>query len=213
MIYRYDNLPNGNLPEQIYNYLSNFISDLEYDSGTGTITFFGKFSFITPPNAGWPDLKLLWGSNTITWGGGISMSGIKNVYFIFDENFMQLKISFPNYGSRWLIISYVKTPEGNYFAGGSITSTTEYTLYNTPYYDIQDPIVTQYNFPKVINFAANTGKIVYAETTPLVHNNSGIVFFDNIYSCSTVPIRSTVSIGNDNYIAIDTNNIGVLDSE
>ena len=212
MIYRHDNLPGGNLPEQIYNYLSNFISDLEYDSGTGTITFFGKFSFQTPPNAGWPHLVLYWGSNSISWGGGINMVGNKDIYFLFDENFMSLKISFTERG-RWMMLTYFKSEDGKYYVGGNCSGTVEYSLYDTPYYDVQDPIVTAYNFAKVLNFVAAPGKIVYAEQTPVAHNDSDAFFMDTIYCCSTVPIRSTVSIGNDNYIAIDTNNIVILDSE
>lgn len=211
MIYRHDNFPYGNLPEQIYNYLSNFISDLEYDSGTGTITFFGEFSFKTPPNAGWPDLVLYWGSNTVSWGGGISMGGEKNVYFLFDENFMQLKIAYTN--GRWIMLSYFKSEDGKYYVGGNCSGNVEYSLYDTSYYDVQDPIVTAYKFAKVLNFAAAPGKIVYAEQAPVAHNDSDAFFMDTVYCCSTVPTRSTVSIGNDNYIAIDTNNIVMLDSE
>jgi len=212
MIYRHDSWSTGNLPDQVYNYLSNFIPDIAYEAATGTMTFFDKFAFSIIPNNNWPTLSLTYGSNTITWNAEV-MTWEKDVYFVLTDVFMQLKIYFPNYGQRWMIISYIKTADGRYYAGGSVNSQTEYTLYNTPYYDIQDTVVTQYNFPKVINFSADPGKIVYAEKTPLVHNDSGIAFFDNIYSCSTVPLRSTVSIGNDNYLAVDTNNLILIPNE
>ena len=140
------------------------------------------------------------------------MVGIKDIYFLLDENFMSLKISFTERG-RWMMLSYIKSEDGKYYAGGNCSGTVEYSLYDTLYYDVQDPIVTAYKFAKVLNFAAAPGKIVYAEQTPVAHNDSDVFFMDTIYCCSTVPIRSTVSIGNDNYIAIDTNNIVILDSE
>ena len=211
MIYRHDTWGWGTLGDQVADFLSNYISDMTYDSSTKTMTFFDKFSF-SIADSNWPTLTLYYGSNTVQWNAE-AMYREKDVYFVYGEDFMQLKMYFPNYGQRWMIISYIKTADGKYFAGGSVNSTTEYTLYNTPYYDVQDTVVTQYNFPKVINFSADPDKIVYAEKTPLVHNDSGIAFFDNIYSCSTVPLRSTVSIGNDNYLAVDTNNLVLLDSE
>lgn len=212
MIYRHDSWGWGNLPDQVYEYLSNFIPDITYAAATGTMTFFDKFAFTIVPNNNWPTLSLTYGSNRIEWGAE-AMYREKDVYFVLTDDFMQLKIYFPNYGQRWMIISYIKTADGRYYAGGSVNSQTEYTIYNTPYYDIQDALPTYFNFPKILNFGAVAGKVVYAEQTPLVYNNTSIEYFDTIYCCSTVPIRSTVSIGNDNYFALDTNNLILIPNE
>lgn len=212
MIYRHDAFPTGNLPLLIYNYLSNFISDLTYDSDTGTITFFDKFSFTTEPGAGLPTLTLRWGTNAISWGGGLGMGGTSDVYLIYGEDFMYLKIC-QSRENRWVVMSYVKIDENRYIVGGTLGDRPEPSFYNINYYDTSSAIVCKYNFPKVMPFEAAPGKIVYAEQSPLSYNDTDVVFVDSIYSCSTVPLRSTVSIGNDNYLAVDTNNLVLLDSE
>lgn len=210
MIYVHDNWGWGTLADQVAAFLSNYISDMIYDSSTKIMTFFDdKFSFQIA-DSNWPTLSLAYGSSRIQWDAE-AMFREKEVYFVYSENFMQLKIYFPNSGQRWMIISYIKSSDGKYYAGGSVNSQTEYTLYNTPYYDVQNDTQLIYNFPKIINFAANPGKIVYAEQTPLVHSDSNICFFNDIFSCSTVPLRSTVTINGDNYLALDTNNLVLLD--
>ena len=218
MIYRHDTLGQDTFGSCIYNYLSNFISDITYDSSTGDVTFFDTFTYRITPNFA-PSVTLLYGSQAVSLGstpGGGDIYGNRDTYLILGEDFLYLKMMATSDG-RWIVISYFKDSNGNYWAGGIYGqgggASKEYALYAVPYYNLTEVIPSAYYFQKVLPFVASTGKIIYAEQSPLVYSDSGIIFVDNIYCCSTVPIRSTVSIGNDNYVAIDTNNIVVLDSE
>lgn len=211
MIYRHDTIPYTDIAPTVYNYLSNFIEGLSYDDSTATIDFFGKFSY-TIPKVSHPQMTLSFNGNSVVWGGGLGMGGTSDTYLILGEDFMYLKICRTG-ESRWVVLSYVKLSETRYLAGGTLGDRPEPSLYNISYYDTAAPILCQYKFPKVLAFGASAGKIVYAEQSPMAFNDTDVIFLDDVYCCSTVPIRSTVSIGNDNYVAIDTNNIVVLDSE
>ena len=211
MIYRHDTMPQGDIAPTIYNYLSNYIEGLSYDEATATIDFFGKFSY-TIPKTSHPQMTLSFNGNSVSWGGGLGMAGSSDMYLILGDDFMYLKI-LRSYESRWVVLSYVKLSETRYLAGGTLGDRPEPSFYNINYYDTSSAIVCKYNFPKVMPFEAAPGKIVYAEQSPLTYSDTDIVFVDSIYCCSTVPLRSTVSIGNDNYVAIDTNNIVILDSD
>lgn len=218
MIYRHDTLSQDTFGSNIYNYLSNFISDITYDDVTGDLTFFNAFTFRITPNFA-PTVSLIYGSNTVTLGttpGGGDIYGSRDTYLILGENFLYLKMMSSSDG-RWLVLSYFKDNNDKYWAGGIYGqgggASKEYTLYAVPYYNISDLIPTNYYFVKPIDFSASSGKIVYSDLSPIVHSDSDIVFLESVYCCSTVPLRSTVSIGNDNYIAIDTNNLVILDSE
>ena len=211
MKYRHDSIPQADLAPTIYNYLSNYIDGLSYDDDTATIDFFGKFSY-TIPKMSHPTMTLSFNNVSVTFGGGLGMGGSSDVYLIYGEDFMYLKICRSG-ESRWVVLSYFKLPDGRYVAGGTLGDRPEPSLYNIRYYNTAEPLACLYQFKQVMPFGAAPGKIVYAEQSPVVYSDTDIIFSDNIYCCSSVPIRSTVSIGNDNYIAIDTNSIVVLDSE
>lgn len=211
MKYRHDSIPQADLAPTIYNYLSNYIDGLSYDDDTATIDFFGKFSY-TIPKISHPQMTLSFNGLSVSWGGGLGMGGASDVYFIYGEDFMYLKVR-RTYEGRWVIMSYFKLPDGRYIAGGNLGPNSEPTLYAIGYYDTSAPLACLYQFPKVMPFEAAPGKILYAEQSPLAFSDTETIFTDVMYCCSTVPIRSTVSIGNDNYIALDTNNIVILDSE
>ena len=77
-------------------------------------------------------------------------------------------------------------------------------------YDLEDT-ANPYAFTKMFNFAAPPGKIAIAQMQSFEKSGNFGGWTTDLYSCSTVPLFSTVSIMGDTFLALDTNTLIRLD--
>lgn len=208
MIYRIDTIANSGWIQTLYNYLSNYIEGLSYDSGTDTLTFFNKFSYYITSN----HIHLKYESLDVDLGGGWDIGGGSISFtFILTDNFMYLN-GIPNGGDGRITISYLKDAQENYYASGADYRGSLKSIYDLIYYNTSESSTAEnYTMPKAINCNSSVGKIYYSNRAIIIHGSSITTVIPNICSCSNVTRFSTVTINGSNYFAIDTNNLVLVD--
>ena len=210
MIYRSDTItrPSGTWPEIIYTYLSNFLDGLTFDENNQEVTFFNKFSFSVSTSE---SFYLNYLDRTVSLYTGWDTAGSPMTFtLILNDNLLLLNMEPYGHDGR-VAIGYVKDGQGNYYVGGAIFRGTVYSIYDFNYYNTSSSVGEYYTFPRVLNYTSTPGKILYSNKAVINNSNASTIVIPNVYSCSNVTRFSTVTILGDNYFAIDTNNLFLID--
>ena len=210
MIYRSDTItrPDGSWPKIIYTYLSNFLDGLTFDENNQEVTFFNKFSFSTPTA---DSFYLNYLDKTVNlYTGWDTAGGPVTFTLILNDNLLLLSMEPYGHDGR-VAISYVKDSQNNYYVGGVIFRGVVYSIYDFYYYNTSSSVGEYYTFPRVLNFTSTPGKILYSNKAVINNSNASTIIIPNVYSCSNVTRFSTVTILGDNYFAIETNNLFLID--
>ena len=224
MIYRVDQstslTPYGDhWCDNAYAYLSNYLDIFTHEMGTTDMGVNGLFTFRISTRQ-YPSLSLILNDGTVVHiAGGGDMNANRPFRFtlISSENFFFFSMN-RDYGGH-LVITWCRDSSGKYYVGGAgdmhTLDTTE--LYKTDgsmftLYDITDT-TSYYTFKQLFNFKAPPGKIALARFQPLSTVGNLTIVAEDLYTCSTVPYRSTVSIMGDTFLAVDTNTLIKLDLE
>ena len=77
-------------------------------------------------------------------------------------------------------------------------------------YDFENT-ASPYAFAKMFNFTAPPGKIAIAQMQPFTKDSNFGFWTTDLYSCSAVPLFSSVSIMGDTFLAVDTNTLIKMD--
>lgn len=227
MIYRVDTYSNGEscypTPDYIadcsYKYLSQFLDGLTHTEHSTDIDFWGLFTLTIPNSRFMQNMSI-----TPTGGSACSFGDPSDARIeynrpvrhtiLYDTNFLYYSFRDRDRGGLFNLIWFRDSKTGKQYAGGNNKwgSWTTGELYKTGavLYDFEDT-ASPYTFAKMFNFTAPPGKIAIAQMQPFTKGGDFGFWTTDLYSCSTVPLFSTVSIMGDTFLALDTNTLIKLD--
>lgn len=221
MIYRVDTYAypdplwpdNDYMANYAYNYLSQYIEGLTHTTNSTDIDFWGLFTLTIPNSAYSTGMSItLSGGSPISFGEGTRTAHNRPMRYtlVYDEDkFFYFSMRDRDYGGLFTLVWFVDD-NGKGYVGGTNDSGnwTTGNLYGTGtvIYDMEDP-TRSYHFAQMFNFTAPPGKIAIAQAQPLYKEGDISSLYTYLYTCSTVPYRSSISIMGDNFLAIDTNTL------
>ena len=221
MIYRVDQDSSGVLcpygyawADNIYTYLNRYVSGLTHEMGTTLIDFNGLFQWKILTDR-YPKISVVLNDGTELYLGQCGDCATNRTFrftLISSDNFLFFTAN-RDYGGCVTLI-WCKDTSGNYYAGGKYNDhnwDAGNEIYSNVYlYSINEP-VSPFSFKKIFNFTAPPGKIVLARFQPVATSGNQLFATEDLYVCSTVPYRSTISIMGDTFLAVDTNTLIKMD--
>lgn len=221
MIYRVDTyvvdqpgwLNNEYVADYVYNYLSQYVQGLSHATlHSTTIDFWGLFTLNIPNSGNTSGMSLSVPSGASVAFTGAGRTGynrpIRHVLFYDEDKFLYYSLRDRDYGGMFTLI-WLKDGDSDYVGVNNHNAYwTTNDLYGTDMeiYSLDD-LTTKYAMPQMFNFQAPPGKIALAQMQPLIVDGVDTIFYTYLYTSSTVPIHSSVSIMGDNFLAINTNTL------
>lgn len=221
MIYRVDTyvvdqpgwLNSDYVADYVYNYLSQYIQGLSHETlHSTTIDFWGLFTLNIPNSASTSGMSLSVPSGASVAFTGTGRTGhnrpIRHVLFYDEGKFLYYSLRDRDYGGMFTLI-WLKEEDSDYVG---VNNHNAYWTTNDLYgadmeiYSLND-LTTIYAMPQMFNFQAPPGKIAISQMQPLIVDGTDSVFYTYLYTSSTVPFQSSVSIMGDNFLAINTNTL------
>lgn len=221
MIYRVDTyevdqpgwLNNDYIADYAYNYLSQYISGLSHETLHGTdIDFWGLFTLEIPNSSYTGGMRMSVPDGSSATFTGNSRTGhnrpIRHTLIYDEGKFLYYSLRDRDYGGMFTLI-WIKGETSDFVGVNNHNATwTSNDLYGTDMeiYSLAD-LTAKYSMPQMFNFFAPPGKLVIAQMQPIGIDGVSSFFYTYLYTCSTVPFRSSVSIMGDNFLALNTNTL------
>lgn len=216
MIYRVDStaqganlLPYGtNWCDNIYAYLSQYITGLSHEMGTTKIDF-GDFTldilnqrythFVVETENNSKEIASVDLNTSRTW----------IFTLIKTEKFMYFKVN-RDWGNHLTIFWLIE--DNKHYVGaecGGEGSTS--SIYNAVIANISDLQGNNYNFVKILNISVPVNTIAVSDKAPLTDNVMSCIFCTDLLSCSNITSGTVITMKGHNYLALDTNTLIQLD--
>lgn len=203
--------------QSIYNYLNQYIDGLTYEADTYKVNFWDLFKirvsrtgsttsmYITFPNGSEVNIG---GANDISWG--------ENWYFTLakTDNFMHLRMQHIYNNPPIVNIFWSKDDKGNNYGGGVMGPNQ--IFYNDLIYKLDNTtstISSTYSPVRLLNFTAASYKLAFSEIAIASTSGDQSFIIQDLCSCSAMARGATVTIQGDNYVALDTNTLLLLEPE
>ena len=220
MIYRVDERslhmsPSYIWADTVYDYLNQYVDGLSHDTNSQEIDFWKKFKIRIRSDAN-VSLTLIVNGAEISLSSGHQTYMPDNRPFHFDlivsDNFFLFNL-IQQLGGSFSII-YAKDADGNEYVGGSTEShgwgsSWMYGTY-TSLFDLSD-LNSQYFFTKPLVFTPPPNQVGFVDYYFITNNTSKSIPILGLYSCTSLPYRSTCTILGHNYLAVDTNTLICID--
>ena len=215
MIYRVDNgyfiTDNNQWGASIYAYLSQYLDGLSYDTETYKIDFWGIFKIRVTRDGSTTRLYM-----TTSDGSEVSLGGANDVTtwvnwtftLVKTDNFLYFRMQHPwNNGGCYEL---VWANDGANYVGGNATGSIGLTFYDSAIYKM--PSTQSPYYPvKLLNFTTVSSKLAFSEIAIAITEGNQSFMLQDLCSCSNISKGSVVTIQGDNYVALDTNTLIMLD--
>lgn len=193
-----------------YDYLSQYVDGLIHEENTEFIDFWGRFTIRITTDR-YSRLYLVAPNGTqIPLGTEQDMNPNRAWRFtlIKSDNFMFFSMN-RDYGGNITLIWMVDEDNRDYFGGGGYNHTFNTTeLYNSAVvaYDVLDT-TSPFYFTKPLPFVPPQNKVGFLDNYFITNNISKSVAIKDLYSCTSVVYRSTLTVLGHNFLAVDTNTL------
>ena len=147
-------------------------------------------------------------------GGEMESNRRYRFALVYADNFLFFSMTRDMGGSlsfMWFVDEDNKEYIGGSRANRSFAPSGE--LYDSQSIWCLDDMTANYSFAKPFTFGMPVGKIAFAEKHPVITGGNMTNFVKDMMSCSSVGYRTTITINNKNYFAVDTNTLCCLDAE
>lgn len=201
------------IADYVYQYLNQYVQGLSHETlHSTTIDFWGLFTLNIPNDGRTTGMSL-----SVPSGASVTFTGtgrtahnrpLRHVLLYDEGKFLYYSLRDQTYGGMFTLI-WLKGEDSDYVGvNNHDAGWASNDLYGADMeiYSLDD-LTTRYAMPQLFNFQAPPGKIAIAQMQPIIVDGVDSIFYTYLYTSSTVPLRSSVSIMGDNFLAINTNTL------